>query len=130
MSQHRWGLALLLLLSAAGCASSWAAPERVVFSADETQRALTPLRTLQQRCYAGSASRSERRPVRLEFLLFVDEQGAVRSDPLTGYASDPALLECLRTGLDQLRFPAKGETDQIRVGLELGAAPHVTSHYT
>jgi hypothetical protein len=109
----------LLLLLLAGCASSWANPERIVYSADETNRALAPLRPLQQRCYAGSASRREQRPVKLEFVLFVDEQGAVRSDPVDGYPSDPALLECLRAGLNELQFPAKGETDQIRVGVEL-----------
>lgn len=121
MNQLRGVPSLLLLLSAAGCTSSWNDPERVVFSAAETQRALAPLRSLQQRCYGASASRRDLRPVRLEFLLFVDEQGAVRSDPLTGHPSDPGLLDCLRTGLNALRFPAKGETDQIRVGLELSA---------
>lgn len=109
----------VLLLWAAGCASSWADPERVVYSADETQRALAALRPLQQRCYAGSASQRDQRTVQLEFLLFIDEQGKVRSDPEGGYPRDPALLECLRAGLNELRFPAKGETDQIRVGLEL-----------
>jgi len=108
-----------LLLLAAGCASSWANPERIVYSAEETNRALAPLRPLQQRCYAGSASQRAKRNVQLEFLLFVDEEGRVRSDPEAGYANDPALLECLRAGLNELRFPAKGETDQVRVGLEL-----------
>lgn len=109
----------VLLLFAAGCASAWANPERIVYSADETQRALAPLRPLQQRCYAGSASQQDKRHVQIEFLLFVDEKGGVRSNPEAGYPSDPALLECLRAGLNDLRFPAKGETDQIRVGVEL-----------
>lgn len=117
MSRARWSLALLL--TAAGCASAWADPERIVYSAEETRRALAPLPALQRRCYAGSLSEQAQRAVQLEFLLFVDKDGAVRSDPQAAYPSDPALLECLRTGLNQLRFPSKGETEQIRVGLEL-----------
>jgi hypothetical protein len=74
---------------------------------------------MQRRCYEGSASQREKRPAKLEFRLFIDAQGGVRSDTFTGYPRDPQLLECLRQGLDTLRFPAKGETDQLRIGIDL-----------
>jgi hypothetical protein len=108
----------LLLLLAAGCTSAWN-DEQLVYSAEETDKALAPLRPLQQRCYAGSLSQQAKQLVKLEFILDVDKRGTVQSDPRGGYSADPALLECLRTGIDTLRFPAKGERDQVRVGLEL-----------
>jgi hypothetical protein len=111
--------ALPLLLAAAGCTSAWKDGERLTYTADETNRALAPVRPLQQRCYAGSASEREKRAVALQFILYIDAHGAVRSDPQAGYPSDPALLECLRTGLNELQFPAKGEADQFRVNIEL-----------
>ena len=58
--------------------------------------------------------------VRLEFIVYVDEQGEVRSDPVEGDLHDPGLSECLRTGLDTLQFPAKGEADQLHLTFELG----------
>jgi hypothetical protein len=107
----------VLLLLAAGCQSSWSG--RPPFTAAETERALAPVKALQRRCYDDSQSRLTGRHVGLEFLLFVDEHGAVRSDPVQGDPHDPALIECLRAGLDSLHFPAKGEREQLRVSFDL-----------
>lgn len=107
----------VLLLLAAGCQSSWSG--RPPFTAAETERALAPIKALQQRCYDDSQSRLTGRRVSLEFLLFVDERGAVRSDPVQGDPHDPALIECLRAGLDSLQFPGKGEREQLRVNFDL-----------
>lgn len=107
----------VLLLLAAGCQSSWSG--RPPFTAAETERALAPVKALQQRCYDDSQSRLTGRHVQLEFLLFVDEQGAVRSDPVRGDPHDPPLIECLRAGLDGLHFPGKGEREQLRLSFDL-----------
>jgi len=115
----RFGAALGLCLAGAACTSAWgetAGP----FTAAETERALAPVKQLQARCYTGSASQAARRMVRLEFSVYVDERGTLRSDPIAGDLRDPGLTECMRTGLDTLRFPAKGEADQLRLSFELG----------
>jgi hypothetical protein len=89
------------------------------FTAAETERALRPIKQLEPRCYADSQSKHEKRGVRLEFVLYVDERGSVRSDPVLVDPRDAALTECLRAGLDALHFPAKGESDQIRISFDL-----------
>jgi hypothetical protein len=109
----------LLLSLAAACTSAWNDPDRLTYTAAETVHALAPLRQLERRCYDDSSSKLAQRPVKLEFVLYIDAQGLVHSAPREGYPADPALLECLRTGLNELRFPAKGEADQVRIGLEL-----------
>ena len=109
----------LWLVFAASCTSAWNDPERLTYSAAETNRALAPLRQLERRCYADSLSQRAQRAVKLEFVLYIDAQGDVRSDPRQALPADPELLECVRTGLNELHFPAKGEADQLRVGLEL-----------
>jgi hypothetical protein len=85
----------------------------------ETNRALAPVKELESRCYEGSASQREKRSVRLQFVLYVDEHGAVRSVPVGGDL-EPRVIECLRAGLDSLEFPAKGERDQLRLDVQLG----------
>jgi hypothetical protein len=110
-----FGLCVIAALGA--CTSGRGSPPP--FSAAETDRALRPLKELEPRCYAKSQSKLEKRAVRLEFVLYVDERGAVRSDPVVVDPRDAALTECLRAGLDALQFPAKGESDQIRVSFDL-----------
>ena len=38
-------------------------------------------------------------------------------------AHDPALIECLRAGLDGLQFPAKNVRDQVHVSFDLTPPP-------
>lgn len=115
---RRVWLGLCAIVALAGCTSgrSGGPPP---YTAAETERALRPLKELEPRCYAQSESKQQNRAVRLEFVLYVDARGAVRSDPVLVDPRDAALTECLRAGLDSLHFPAKGEPDQIRVSFDL-----------
>jgi hypothetical protein len=75
--------------------------------------------SLESRCYAGSDAQRAKRTVQIQYVLYVDERGAVRSEPVGGDL-DPKLIECMRHGLDALKFPAKGERDQLRLVAQLG----------
>ena len=113
----------VVLLMAAGCVSGWSQSGPPPFSPAETEHALAPVKGLEQRCYADSQSQRDRRHVQLEFLLFVDEHGSVRSDPVQGDPHDPALIECLRAGLNGLQFPAENVRDQVHVSFDLTPSP-------
>lgn len=115
--QRAW-FGLCAIVALAGCTSGWNGGTPP-YTAAETDRALRPLKELEPRCYSQSQSKLEKRAVRLEFVLYVDERGAVRSDPVLVDPHDAALTECLRAGLNALQFPAKGERDQIRVSFDL-----------
>ncbi len=110
-------LAALVCMMSGACTSAWSQSARPPFTAAEIERALAPSRALEARCYRGSASERAERAAQLELLLYVDRQGSVRSDPIAGDLRDPALIECVRTGLDALRFPAGREPDQLRFAL-------------
>jgi hypothetical protein len=101
------------------CTSAWSESGPPPFTAAETNRALAPVKGLESRCYEGSESQRANRIVWLQFVLYVDEHGAVRSDPVAGDL-EPRVIECLRAGLDSLKFPAKGERDQLRLDVQLG----------
>lgn len=88
------------------------------YSQSEVARALAPLRGLEQRCYAGSTSARAKQSVSYEFIAYVDARGDVRAEPVISDARDARLLECLRTGIDALRFPAKG-ADQFHLTFAL-----------
>jgi hypothetical protein len=77
------------------------------------------VKALEQRCYEGSESQRNKQKVLLEYVLYIDERGAVNSDPVGGDFVPP-LIECMRLGLDTLQFPAKGVTDQLRLTVQLG----------
>jgi hypothetical protein len=77
------------------------------------------VKSFESRCYEGSESQQAKKIVRLAFVLYVDEHGAVRSDPIGGDL-EPRVIECLRVGLDSLKFPAKRERDQLRLDVQLG----------
>jgi hypothetical protein len=89
-------------------------------TAAEVDRALAPVHALEARCYAGSQTEAAGRAVRLEYILYIDERGSVRSDPVVIDARDPALTDCMRKGLDELRFEPKNEADQLHLDFELG----------
>lgn len=90
------------------------------FSAAEIERALAPSKHLEARCYQPSESARQSRPVRLEFRLEVLATGAVQAIPTLAEPREPALVECFRHGLDELRFPARGR-DHLELTFELGA---------
>jgi hypothetical protein len=103
----------------AGCTSAWNDGARPPYTAAETNRALAPGSNLKARCYDGSLSRRQQRAVRLEFILYVDEHGAVRSAPVVGDPRDPRLVECMRSGLDTLRFPPKRAAEQLHLDFDM-----------
>lgn len=101
------------------CTSAWNESGPPPFTAAETNDALKPVKVLEQRCYEGSESQRHNQKVHLEYVLYIDKQGAVTSDPVGGEYVPP-LIECMRLGLDTLKFPAKGVTDQLRLTVQLG----------
>lgn len=100
----------------AACVSGGGPPP---FTAAETNKALAPVKEIEQRCYEGSESQQKKRVAHLEFILYVSEQGNVKSEPVGGDLA-PDLIECVRHGLDTLKFPAKGEADQLHLDVQLG----------
>jgi hypothetical protein len=104
------------------CAASLIAcgrPAPTPFTNDETDRALEPARDLKQRCYAGTRFETARQLAIVDYRLNVDAQGRVRSVPRVVNPDDPALVECVRHRLDELRFPARAK-DHIDVHFEFG----------
>lgn len=114
---HWWTetAALSGVVLALGCTKPLPAP----FTPEETNRALAPARDLRQRCYVGSPFERARQVVVVEYVLNVAPDGSVRSVPTLIEPEDPALVECVRHRLDELRFPARGK-DHIDVHFELG----------
>lgn len=103
----------------AGCTSATFQNDRAPFSEAEVNRALAPIEQIKRTCYAGSTSQREKRRVQLEFIAYVNEQGVVHAEPAGPGTFDPALLECLRRHLDELRFPSKGQADQFHLRFDL-----------
>lgn len=103
------------LLALVACGPPRAAP----FTAQETEAALAPAHDLRARCYAGTALERAGTKVVLGYDLNVAPDGSVRSVPRYVEPENPALVECVRHRLDELRFPARGK-DQINVNFELG----------
>lgn len=106
-------------LAVSACTSATFGSDKSPFTRAEVNRALAPAAQIERSCYAQSQSRAERRRVQLELIAYVNAQGFVHVDLLSSDARDPELLECLRTRLEELRFPAKGEADQFRLRFEL-----------
>jgi hypothetical protein len=113
---------LAVLLAVPACAKPAPAP----FTQAETNRALAPARDLRQRCYVGTTFERARQIVVVEYRLNVDAEGNVRSVPTLVSPEDPALVECVRHRLDELRFPARGK-DHIDVHFELGPEGFVST---
>ena len=109
-----WVSSVAALLVCAGCGSPGAAP----YSKAETDAALAPARDLRARCYAGSPLERAGRSAVLDYELSVAADGSVRSLPVHVDPDQPALVECVRLRLNQLRFPAKG-WDRLTVHFEL-----------
>jgi hypothetical protein len=108
-----WVSAAALLLGV-GCGSPGAAP----YSKAETDAALAPARDLRARCYAGSQLERAGQSAVLDYELSVVADGSVRSLPVHVDPDNPALVECVRLRLNQLRFPAKG-WDRLTLHFEL-----------
>jgi hypothetical protein len=105
--------------AAAACTSAWNQSGPPPFTAAETNDALEPVKALERRCYDGSESQRNKQKVHLEYVLYIDAQGGVNSDPVAGDFVPP-LIDCMRTGLDSLKFPAKGVADQLHLSVQLG----------
>jgi hypothetical protein len=112
----RWALAACCALTA--CTSAWNEGPPP-YTPAETNNALRPVKEIERRCYEGSESQKQKLVVQLDFTLYVNERGEVRSEPVGGDLA-PDLIECVRTGLDTLKFPGKGEADQIHLDVQLG----------
>lgn len=113
-----WALVLTSVLSSTGCGAPGASP----YSKAETAAALAPARDLRARCYAGTQLERTGRAAVLDYELSVAADGSVRSLPVHVEPENPALVECVRRRLDQVRFPARG-WDRLTVHLELRPEP-------
>ncbi|MEY4581928.1 MAG: hypothetical protein RL701_6631 [Pseudomonadota bacterium] len=112
---------VLAMASAASCAGL-AACTSAMFEADaspfsqaEITRSLSPASQFERSCYKGSQSEREHKRARFEFVAYVNEKGGVHADFVGADALDPGLLECFRTHIESLQFPAKGATDQFHL---------------
>ena len=90
-----------------------------MYTSAEIDQALAGIKALRARCYAGSAAGRAGRPAKFEFSVQVEESGQVRAVPTFADPEEPALIECLRHGLNELRFPPRGR-DRVELRLELG----------
>lgn len=110
------------VVSACVCAAACAPPHvPAPYTSAEIEHALSPVRRISARCYDGSASQLRQKVVKAEFVLTIAADGSVRSEPQAATLGDDALIQCLRHGLDQLKFPPR-ERERLRVELELGKA--------
>ena len=112
-----WFLSVSLWI---GCTSAWNDIGPPPFTAAETNRALAPVASLKARCYEQSRTKQQGQYARLTYVLHVREDGRVHSEPIEAQPWDPELIDCLRRGLDEVRFPSKGKTDQVVMEFELG----------
>jgi len=117
--RRAWAASLVLAI---GCTSAWNDSGPPPFTAAETNKALGNVPRLKARCYDGSESKRQGKPARLVYVLYVREDGSVHTEPMEAEPWDPELIDCMRRGLDETRFPSRGETDEIRLEFELGGA--------
>jgi hypothetical protein len=117
--RRAWAAALVLAI---GCTSAWNDTGPPPFTAAETNKALAPVPHLKARCYDGSQAKRQGKLARLTYVLYVQEDGRVHTEPIAAEPWDPELIDCMRRGLDEIKFPSKGETDQVRLEFELGGA--------
>jgi hypothetical protein len=115
--------ASLLAALALACQSS---PPPSPFSPAEVERALAPVKQVEARCYGASQSGRDAQKVELGFRLEIEPSGRVQAIPTRAKPHEPALVECVRHGLNELSFPARGR-DHLELNLELGAAPRARS---
>jgi hypothetical protein len=105
-------------LAAAALACGNARPPSPYTSA-EVEQALAPVRQIQARCYEVSESKRQGHRVEMQVALEIDRDGRVQAIPGWVKPREAALVECVRSGLNELRFPAKGH-DHLELDLELG----------
>ena len=86
------------------------------------EQALAPVRGIEARCYGASQSARDERRVELAFTLEIEATGRVHAIPKRAEPREPALVECVRLALNDLRFPAKGH-DRVELDLQLGPPP-------
>ena len=113
-------LVLGLVSLSVGCTSAWNDTGPPPFTAAETHKALAPIAHLKERCYERSQTKQQGKFARLTYLLYVEKDGRVHTEPIEAQPWDPELIDCLRRGLDEVRFPSKGKADQVVLNFELG----------
>jgi len=89
-----------------------------VYSAAEVDQALLPVKALRARCYAGSAAARAGHAATFAFSVQIAASGHVQAIPTFADPEEPPLIECLRHGLNELRFPARAR-DRLELHLEL-----------
>lgn len=89
------------------------------FTSAEVDQALAPVREIEARCYDASESKRQGRKVDMQVSLEIDRSGRVDAIPGAVSPREAALVECVRHGLNGLRFPAKGH-DRLELDLQLG----------
>jgi hypothetical protein len=102
------------------CLSCTKGPRAPAYSAAEVDQALQGVKSLQARCYASSPAARARRVTTLDFSLQIAATGQVQAIPTNASPEEPALIECLRHGLNEVRFPARAR-DRLDLHLELTA---------
>jgi hypothetical protein len=95
-------------------------PKPAPYTAAEVDHALAGLKGLRARCYAGSDAARAGRAAQFDFSMQISESGQVQAIPTFASPEEPALIECLRHGLNEVRFPARAR-DRLDLHLELGA---------
>jgi hypothetical protein len=110
---ERWGCLASWLVGLACCG----APPPSAYSRAETDQALAPAKDLRARCYAGTPLEQAGQSARLEYQLDVAADGSVKSIPRFVEPEVPALVECVRHRLDELRFPARAR-DRLNLAFE------------
>jgi hypothetical protein len=108
-----WSYLVCLLGGLASCG----APAPSAYSPAETDQALAPAKDLRARCYAGTSLERAGKSARLEYQLDVAADGSVKSIPRFVEPEVPALVECVRHRLDELRFPARAR-DRLNLAFE------------
>jgi hypothetical protein len=110
------------MLGAWGAALLWSCTSRPVpppFTPAEIDAALVPVKALKALCYPASAAARASLVAVFDFSLDISATGQVRSVPTNASPAEPELIECLRRGLDAIRFPERGH-DRLQLHLEMG----------
>src|SRR4051812_4605675 len=86
------------------------------YTSAEVDHALVGVKALRARCYAGSAAARAGRPATFEFSVQIAASGDVQAIPTFADPEEPALIGCLRHGLNEVRFPARAR-DRLELHL-------------
>ena len=99
------------------------------YTSAEVDQAFVSVKGLRARCYAGSAAARAGRTATFDFSLLVATSGQVQAIPTFASPEEPELIECLRHGLNEVRFPARAR-DRLNLHLEIGTAASARANGT